>query len=116
MEHLGMGLVPPARRNFMFLRTRSDVRAKVQDNDVIVPPDEVLDAMHEDLLESGGVFTPKERKVGRPRTRPLREEVGGIREAKPRGRRKSVPHEPSEAPKLPESPSPPDLEDFEAEA
>ncbi|KZV61171.1 Nucleotidyltransferase [Peniophora sp. CONT] len=105
LEQLGMGLVPPAKRNFMFLRPRSDMRAKDEWSDVVVPPDEVLEAMHLDLLESGGVFTPKVRKVGRPRTRTR--EVGGIQESRPRGR-------PKRGPELPESPVPPELDEFDA--
>ncbi|VDC05552.1 unnamed protein product [Peniophora sp. CBMAI 1063] len=107
LEQLGMGLVPPAKRNFMFLRPRSDIRAKHEHNEMLVPPDEVLDAMHEDLIASGGVYTPRGKKVGRPRTR-TRMEVGGIREARPRGR------PPKQPPQLPESPTPPDLDDFDA--
>lgn len=104
LDRLGMGSIAPARRNFMFLRPRSDLRAKSEDNEVVVPPEEVLEAMHQDLLESGGVFTRQARAVGRPRSR--KAEVAGIREAKPRGRPKR------ENPELPESPTPPDLEDF----
>lgn len=108
LEQLGMGLVPPAKRNFMFLRPRPDIRAK-PDGEVVVPPDEVLDAMHEELLESGGVFTPRIRKVTRLRSRNPVVEVGGIQEVRPVGRPRK---EPPKLPELPESPIPPDLEDF----